>query len=230
MYDIESASISEVNRIYNNIIECFGFTLSTASAMVCYLLLLKGHIIFNIDISIFWWLSLHFLPILNWSNCLQASIELIKVLQLKTKYGLNDENVCNNANYFYNLSDLGVCVTSESKRPNKTKLSNTCDLTEWDQWILNESEGMSTLEDVLNELRVRSGSVCTMMVMDDSKSIYLPDLFPHHLKRKKQTMRDIIANYYPIVPQFVTLSVSFESEEEEISGPNIKYIFTQNSN
>ena len=150
------------------------------------------------------------------------------MLQLDGNYESIEEHSFKNSNYFYNLSNLDICLTLHPKNSNKIKLSNTCYFTEWDHWLFNESEGMSTLEDVLNELRVKSGSVCTMMVMDDSKSIYLPELFPHHLKRKKQTMRDIIANYYSTVPSFVTLSVSFESEEEEISGPNIKYVFTQN--
>ncbi len=67
-------------------------------------------------------------------------------------------------------------------------------------------------------------------VMDDTKSVYLPELFPHHLKRKKQSMRDLIANYYKEIPKFVTLTVSFENDLDDIPGPNVKYIFSDSSN
>lgn len=145
------------------------------------------------------------------------------------KYDSIGRQSLKNQNLFLNLSDLDACVVSSPAEPKQTKLSNNCYFTEWDHWVIKEGEGTTTLEEVLNELQLRSGSNCTMLVMD-SKSIYLPELFPHHLKRKKQTMRDIISNYYSEVPSFVGLSVSFESEDDEISGPNIKYIFTQNDN
>jgi len=127
------------------------------------------------------------------------------------------------------VSNLDLLIVSEPGKPSKTKLSDQCHFTEWDYWLINESENMTTLEEVLNDLEVRSGSVCKMMVMDDTKSVYLPELFPHHIKRKKQTMRDLIANYYKDMPKFVTLTVSFENELDDIPGPNVKYILSEAS-
>jgi hypothetical protein len=43
-------------------------------------------------------------------------------------------------------------------------------------------------------------------------------------------MRDLIANYYKEIPKFVTLTVSFENDLDDIPGPNVKYIFSDSSN
>jgi hypothetical protein len=78
-------------------------------------------------------------------------------------YNQSNRNGFQNKNYFCNLTDFDLFVMSEPGEAAKTKLSSTCYFTEWDYWLIHESDNMTTLEDVLNNLKTRSGSVCTMM-------------------------------------------------------------------
>jgi hypothetical protein len=82
---------------------------------------------------------------------------------LNGNYNQSNRNGFQNKNHFCNLTDFDLFVMSEPGEAVKTKLSSTCDFTEWDYWLIHESDNMTTLEDVLNNLKTRSGSVCTMM-------------------------------------------------------------------
>ncbi|CAG2111773.1 unnamed protein product, partial [Medioppia subpectinata] len=142
--------------------------------------------------------SIHCLNSTIFTASAMVSIELIKLFQMNGKYKLNK---LQNVNHFYNLCEFECNVLSAPLKLMSTKLSDTYSFTEWDQLVINESDGVSTLKELLNELEARTQCICLGLVLNETKSIYLPQLFPHHNKRRKQNIRDLIVNYYNTIPE-----------------------------
>ncbi|CAG2101143.1 unnamed protein product [Medioppia subpectinata] len=144
--------------------------------------------------------SIHCLNATIFTASAMVSIELIKLFQMNGKYKLKFENKLQNVNHFHNLCEFECNVLSTPTKPMSTKLSDTYSFTEWDQLVINESDGVSTLKELLNELEARTQCICLGLVLNETKSIYLPQLFPHHNKRRKQNIRDLIVDYYNTIP------------------------------
>ena len=77
---------------------------------------------------------------------------------------------------------------------------------------------------MLNILKEKAAGLDCSMIVLDSKSIYM-NFMPAHIKRKKQLLRDLLNIDGDHLPKYVTLTVSFDGENDDVLGPSVRYYF-----